>query len=44
MYFEDFVTDTVVIGWLRDPPGLLQQVCVWGGGGGQKSGSGCQGL
>ena len=53
MYFEDFVIDTVIIGWLRDPLGLLQQVCVWwgwggggvgGGGGVQKSGSGCQGL
>lgn len=47
MYFEDFVSDTVIIGWLRGPLGLMQQVCVWcggGGAGGQKSGTGRQGL
>lgn len=33
MYFEDFVIDTVIIGWLRDPLGLLKQVCVWWGRG-----------
>ena len=41
------VTDTVIIGWLRGPLGLMQQVCVWcggGGAGGQKSGTGRQGL
>ena len=44
MYFEDFVIDTVIIGWLRDPLGLLQQVCVWWGwgGAGWEGAAGCR--
>lgn len=38
MYFEDFVTDTVIIGWLRDPRDFCSR-CVYGVGvGGRNQG------